>query len=378
MAAAYTPAHAEGFIFGDETKGALFTADDAKLNIRLGLQPRLDYGEIIKSKDGNSYSNDKDLYMRAIALDLRGNLNENIRYCLVIVADKYDKANFNNQVNILFSYMEWLASPGFGLMIGKEKLPFSRISLSSTFVQLFIERPVSSETAKKAFGKTDVVYHNPKLEARGGLLEGVVRYYASVSEGWTVGEPIQSNRTVYKGGLLYAGRLELAPPDWVEAIRSDAHIGRGKHLSFGIDYAVQPTIIYNETDYKEKRALWSVDLSGHYKGFTGQIEYNEWRADSEDPAIADTNPKGWYAQAAYIILPLYIEPAVRYEVFDQDSKNSGKKERTTTLGVNWYLKGHSLKSSLNWVHTKYDVNATGKLPGDDDKDIYQLQAQMLF
>jgi hypothetical protein len=67
---------------------------------------------------------------------------------------------------------------------------------------------------------------------------------------------------------------------------------------------------------------------------------------------------------------------VRYEVYDQDSGSSDKKENTTTVGVNWYGKGHSFKLGLNWASTKYDNSATGWLTNSDKKDVIQIQGQL--
>ena len=89
-------------------------------------------------------------------------------------------------------------------------------------------------------------------------------------------------------------------------------------------------------------------------------------------------PQGWYAQAGYFIDGPNIEPVLRYEVYDQDSNSDDKQEKTTTLGVNWYAKGHSFKVGLNWAHTEFDQNASGALAADDKKDMYQAQAQLYF
>ncbi|MEK6791275.1 MAG: hypothetical protein AABY45_06195, partial [Deltaproteobacteria bacterium] len=47
-------AGAAGFYFGDETKGATVTSNESDFNIRIRLQPRIDYGDLIKSKDSKS------------------------------------------------------------------------------------------------------------------------------------------------------------------------------------------------------------------------------------------------------------------------------------------------------------------------------------
>lgn len=376
------PAEAAGFVFGDETKGVTLTSNESDLNIRIRLQPRFDYGDLVKSKDGKSYETENDLYLRRVRLEMGGNLiSKTIKYNLTLSADKWEQTGHTGAVSVLYSYVTWEPDDALNITVGKSKLPYSRVSLSSSSKQLLIERPVSTEAAKKVFGKTDA-YYQPKLAAHGKLLEGVVAYEVAVADGWQNGEAIQTTpaRTVFKSDPLYVGRVELSPPGWAEKSKSDAHLGTGQHLTLGLNAANQSKIEYSvaTNDYSEDRTLWGVDLSGHYKGLTAQFEYNNWKIDSDDPAVADVKPKGWYAQAGYFIDGLNIEPVARYEVYDQDSNSSEKKEQDTTVGINWYGKGHSFKVGANWVHTKYETNASGKLADDDKKDIYQLQAQMYF
>lgn len=375
------PAEAAGY-FGDETKGVTLTSNESDLNIRIRLQPRFDYGDLVKSKDGKSYETESDLYLRRVRLEMGGSLlAKTIKYNLTLSADKWEQTGHTGAVSVLYSYVTWEADDALNITVGKSKLPYSRVSLSSSSKQLLIERSVSTEAAKKVFGKTDP-YYQPKIAAHGKLLEGVVAYEVAVADGWQNGEAIQSSpaRTVFKSNPLYVGRVELSPPGWAEKSKSDAHLGTGQHLTLGVNAANQSKIEYSvaTNDFSEDRTLWGVDLSGHYKGLTAQFEYNNWKIDSDDPAVADVKPKGWYAQAGYFIDGLNIEPVARYEVYDQDSNSSEKKEKDTTVGVNWYGKGHSFKVGANWVHTKYDTNASGKLADDDKKDIYQLQAQMYF
>ena len=265
----------------------------------------------------------------------------------------------------------------FALISGKEKLPYSRVSLTSSSKQLSIERPVSTEAAKKLFGKTEA-YYQPKIAAKGKFLEGVIGYEAAFADGWQNGESIQTGLTVFKASPFYVARVELSPPGWTEPKKSDANLGKGKHLVLGLDYAAQTGIEYKENNYKEDRALAGIDLSGHYEGLTFQLEYNAWNVKFTDPSKKEQTPNGWYAQAGYFIDGPMIEPVIRYEVYDQDSNSSNKKETDTTIGVNWYLKGHSLKWGLNWVHSEYEKSNSNWLANSDKKDVYQLQAQIYF
>ncbi|MBI5643705.1 MAG: hypothetical protein HY954_09565 [Deltaproteobacteria bacterium] len=372
------PAFAEGFVFGEETKGVTFTSNESDLNVRIRLQPRFDYGDIIKSEDGKSYESESDLYLRRVRLELGGRLlTKTLKYNLTLSADKWDQAGHTNAVSLLYSYVQWDADDALSLFAGKYKLPYSRVSLTSSSKQLLVERPVSTEAAKKVFGKTDA-YYQPKVSASGKFIEGVVAYELAFADGWQNGEAIQTGRTVQKANPLYIARVELSPPGWIEKSKSDAPLGKGQHLTLGVNFAKQGGIEYKENGNAEDRSLWGVDISGHYKGFSAEFEYNAWDVDSDDSAVTDTKPRGWYAQAGYFIDGLNIEPAVRYEVYDQNSNRDEMTETDTTAGVNWYAKGHSLKLGANWVHAEYDANASGRLTNDDKKDTYQIQAQMYF
>lgn len=371
-------AYAEEFLLGDETKGATLKANEADLNIRVRLQPRIDYGDIIKSRDGKSYTSDKDFYLRRIRLEMSGALLvKTLKYNLTLTGDKWDKAGNTNEIGIQYAYLEWEMDDAFALIFGKEKLPYSRVSLTSSSKQLIIERPVSTEAAKKLFGKTEA-YYQPKIAAKGKFLEGVIGYEAAFTDGWQNGESTQTGLTVFKASPVYAGRLELSPPGWTEPKKSDANMGKGKHLALGLDYAAQTGIEYKENNYKEDRTLTGIDLSGHYEGLTFQLEYNVWNVKFTDSSKKEQTPNGWYAQAGYFIDGPMIEPVIRYEVYDQDKNSSDKKETDTTVGMNWYLKGHSLKWGLNWVHSEYEKSNSNWLANSDKKDVYQLQAQMYF
>ncbi|OGQ53113.1 MAG: hypothetical protein A3J24_04085 [Deltaproteobacteria bacterium RIFCSPLOWO2_02_FULL_53_8] len=381
LATGAVEAHAGGFYFGDETKGGTVSANEADVNVRVRMQPRLDYGDIIKSKDGKSYTSASDLYFRRMRLEVGGHLlAKTIKYRIDLSADKWDKTATASTVILHNAYVEWLGDDMYNVIVGKEKLPYSRVSLSSSSQQLLIERPSSTEDAKKVFGKTEAFYQ-PKIGVKGKFLDGIVAYEVAVADGWKNGEAIQTApaRTVYRSGIVTVARVELSPPGLMEKKKSDAHLGSGKHLTLGLDTARQGGIEYSTTvDNKETRTLRGFDLSGHYEGFTAQFEWNEWKIDSTDPSVATVNPRGWYAQAGYFIDGLNIEPVARYESYNQDTKSLLKGEKNTTVGLNWYLKGHSLKTGVNWVHTKYEANATGALTNATGKDAVQVQMQMYF
>jgi len=375
-----TTAFAQDFSLGEETKGLkVKISDDTDISFRVRLQPRIDMGDLIKSEDGKSNESEMDMYIRRIRLEVGGQLYTNLKYSLVFDADKNGKfastsGSPTNEVKIQLANIDYKFQDVFAVRFGKAKLPYSRVSLTSSSKQLIIERPVSTEAAKKLFDD----YYQSHLMLHGKVAEGIFAYNLAVGDGWEPNSTITGTTTVHKSDPLYITRLELSPPGWTEKDKSDAHLGQGRHLVLGVSYAGQKGIEYKTTTYGEDRTLVGADISGHYEGFTAQVEYNEWQEKYTNPASKEKKPKGWYAQAGYFISGLNAEPVARYEVYDQDSNSSDKKEKTTTVGVNWYGKGHSFKVGLNWAHTEYEKSASGWLANNDTKDVYQVQAQLYF
>lgn len=379
------PGFAQDFIMGEDTKGLkVKISDDTDFSLRIRMQPRLDMGDMVKSQDGNSYSSETDIYMRRLRLESEGKLAKNLKYNLTLDMDKNGKngktsASSANEVKVLYSYIDYKFADAANLRFGKAKLPYSRVSLTSSSKQLLIERPVSTEAAKKLFDD----YYQTNAMLHGSFGEGMLTYNLALADGWENGNTIKANNstsdTVFTSGPLYVARVEVSPPGFVEKGKSDAWLGEGQHVTLGFSTAAQGSIKYaTDTINSESRSLIGSDISAHFGGLTFQGEYVAMKTDYSKAATKDVEPAGWYAQAAYFISGANIEPVVRYEVYDQDTNKNDNNETTTTIGANWYGKGHSFKVGANWVNTSYDKSASGYLADADNKDVFQVQGQLYF
>src|SRR3990172_2616673 len=290
-------AHAEGFLLGEEGKGVTVkAAENTDLNVRIRLQPRFDAGDLIKSDEATptSYESETDFYLRRIRLELGGHIVKNLTYNLTFEGDKNGKApgKSSNEVKILYAYWNYKFADPLSVRFGKAKLPYSRVSLTSSSKQLLIERPFSTEDAKKLFDD----YYQAHLLLHGKIAGGAVAYSLAGGDGWEPGSSV-NGKTVHKSGLLYVGRLVLSPPGWAEKSQSDAHLGKGRHLSVGADYAAQDGIEYASSPFEEDRSLRGVDLSGHWEGFAVQGGDNAWKEEFTHPSTGHKKPNGWYLQA---------------------------------------------------------------------------------
>jgi hypothetical protein len=375
------------------------------MNIRVRFQPRYDLRDFMKAGDGRSYVSGNDLYMRRVRLSMEGwMLTKVLKYQVEMTADRWEQANRTYAYGLQYANLEYIFDDYLIARIGKSKLPFSRVSLVSSARQLIVERPASTEAAKGLFGKSEA-YYQPAMTLRGSFLDGTIYYEGQMADGWQNGDVIYTRGSYYstdsadtivrKGQPFYGARLELSPPGWVESKKSDAPLGQGKHLTGGVHFGAQKEITYQgnlaNLNLKEDRTVAGYDISGHYKGFTAAFEYNSMLIDFSEFDRFSKAPKGWYAQAGYFIdnFDLNLEPVFRYEVYNTDSNKPKMGQTAMTSGINWYLKGHSLKVGFNWVETRYEDKHSGALKfrdattgediiRDNMMDQYQLQGQLLF
>ncbi len=89
--------------------------------------------------------------------------------------------------------------------------------------------------------------------------------------------------------------------------------------------------------------------------------------ESWDPTDGELNigtSKGWYVLSEYVMPNFYyIAPFVRYEDWDRFEGVDGFDVKSTSAGVNWYLRGNTTKVGL-----VYEKTETGDQIGIDFGD----------
>ena len=92
----------------------------------------------------------------------------------------------------------------------------------------------------------------------------------------------------------------------------------------------------------------------------GRFDLNvEWLHGTFKPAgavpAAKFDAEGWQATLAYFLIPAKLRAVVREEAFDPNTATAGNTIRTTTLGLNYYLKGEDIKFMVDYLD--------GRVPG---------------
>ena len=378
--------------------------------VKVRAQARLDHGDLLVGPDAG-YERETDLFLRRVRLEVDKEfhtppLGHKLDLNVTLEADRHDqdfrngrRRNPGNRVDLQYLYADWIFADQFGLEIGKHKLPFLRVELTSSARQLLIERPVATGAAKDVFGQ----YNQPQVMAHGELAGGALRYHFSYADGAANLDALQeldgaAESVQSRGwGNAFIGRLELSPlgfrhgKAFIEKKRDDTGIGAEDHLSFGIDGGWQRDIRYATDAAPDARLdtrLISVDLAGRYtfglRGtVTGQAAYIDFKREFNYKE--DERPHGGYLQAGYLLpwtlLRGRVEPALRYELFDHDriehAGESGSKERILSIGLNHYLAKHGIKWAYNFVHARFD-RGVAEAANSRNRDTHQLQLQLYF
>lgn len=383
--------------------------------IELRMQTRFDAGDLLVDS-GDKYETEGDLFLRRVRLAIDKEfanlpLGKELELNLTFDADRAEqdfrggeREDPSNRADLHYIYADWTIVEAFALKIGKQKLPFSRVSLTSSARQLLIERPAATELAKDSLGD----YQQAQFQLHGDFLDGAVRYsfaYADGANNLDALEDLDSEADVVRErrwGNAYLGRIEISPlgftgiPRLVEKKRDDTGIGEENHLTLGINAGLQDDIEYSiildedddSLDATLDTRLFGADLAGRYRlgtmgTLTGQAEYVTFERDFN--YRDDEEPDGYYVQLGYLlpatILRGWLEPALRYEVFDHDRiENEGErgtKERTFTAGFNHYLAKHQLKWSYNFVRTRFD-DGVAEAVNDSTRDLHQVMLQLSY
>jgi len=203
---------------------------------------------------------------------------------------------------------------------------------------------------------------------------------------------LSSASSVSDQSFFYGGKIVLSPFDgWEEISRTETYFGKGKHFEIGAGYWVVPsmegTLNTSGVEYDLEHKLINLEVSGHYKGLFLQAEYfkfkdavRSWIYNTDGSLLSGVNKlnkgdaNGWYVTGEYVMPEIgYIAPFFRYEKDDR-FENSADSELTSIMGgINWYLKGNTIKTGIYYQKDKY-----GKDIGDKNVNILRLTSQFFF
>ncbi len=377
----------------------LASAQTAKLpfDIKIRLQPRFDFGDLLIDKDG-SYTSESDLYMRRVRLTAKKEfdkppLGKKAWTEIVLHMDRLEM-DFRNgsrqdpdyKVGVSTAEGVWQFVDEFSLWLGYDIPPFYRNTSSGRL--LTFDWISSLGFFDKALG--DKQAH---LRLFGQAGKGMFKYWVGYGDGANSLSKLKnvdsSASAVQKKdwGNLWSARVEFSPPKLVEAGWDDTGMGKENYVTLGFGYAFQGDLKYDTasvTNASVNTRAYVVDLSGRYRfgegAATGQVGYV--KVDKDYSYKKDESPNGYWVQAGVLIpgkvLMGQIEPVIKYEVLDYNKADKTKtKEKTWTVGFNHYFSKHNLKWGYNLVKTDFedDVRVASK---SGSRLVHQIQFQFDF
>ena len=368
------------FLLGKQTHiNMKFVADDnSDMWLKAGVR--------IQGTFENVDATFSDAYLRRVRFEVAAGFNKWTSFVMDVRNDKANIADKGEQgFNVGDAYVK-IKKP-FNTSLVNFKLYRAKIDISRTET-VKSARVIAYDRPKVADEAAQYITHNRRgtnIQAYGNWNKKV-HYQVATGDGVYSGKMKDAagnsfSGTLTQNSLFYGGKVVLSPFDgWEETKRTETYFAKGKHFEIGAAYWASENINYASTStgtisQKIDHTLTNLEMSAHYKGLFVQAEYFQFDGVVKAWGSAETGKSnGWYATSEYVIEELnYLAPFVRYESWDKFEGADGYDYTAATAGVNWYLKGNSIKAGLVYQTEKYGVNT-----GNKDVDTLRLTSQFFF
>lgn len=275
--------------------------------------------------------------------------------------------NPGESFSVLDAYFMADLSNEFRVYVGKQKIQFTRENLEDCFVPLTLDRSLFIYTLRHSRDTGIVVWGNlPTIKSQ---------YRLEVSKGNAGSDSPQDN-------FMYTARYSVSPwgsPEYAYGYKG-TYLGKKKVLTLGVAGQFEPDAVYADTvtkagaktyyawtadgfmEYPLDHGKSAIDLSAAYLDESFNGAYRGSNPDLNSIG-QDGQKNGWYVKAGYLlphrIGPGQVQPFVRYEkwryadlfnVFNQDLTFTG-------AGVNYLIKGESLRVTLQYSRTDFSNEA---------------------
>jgi len=270
-----------------------------------------------------------------------------------------------NTIRVRDAFIGLKFADEFRVQAGVMRAPFTRVALTSTYVQLF---PYTPRTDALRVDPTDVEAGNFRsrdhgIVVWGNVAGGLVKYYLGITDGDTIG-------FINDDGLAYTVRVQFTPvmlgfkPETGYTL-ADTYLGRQNVLSIGVGYRVvgrnNPT---TNTDTK----MLTVDML--YEQKFGDLVPNLQVGfiDKKDVGgVADRKASQLYIQGGVLFDQMvgFGKPALAVRLEQNknervDANPTRDEPKVNRFGViaHYYIKGQAAKVSLGL--DSVSLNSEGK------------------
>lgn len=309
-----------------------------------------------------------DIMVRRVRLKAKGNAFGIANYFVEIKFDNNGQVGKTPKPIVENAWLEFKLHKNVYMRVGRYDVPFTRSLLTSDSKLMLMNRSIV--TGKLA--KLGLVDNTEGVLLHGRPLNGHLEYSFGIFNN-EVFEKANGQTAKWSKLLMPAGRLALnffdkngKPKSSGYADYKASYIGKGKRLSIGVN-AVSLHNVHDDT-LQYNLTAFGTDLFANYNAFTFEAEYDMFKRN--------VNSNGWYAQVAYLLpfeigKKLKIEPNFRYQEFNKNNSISGEKINATSVGLNFYIRGHNLKAQM-------DYTIYGEETNELNNNVFEVQLQFDF
>jgi hypothetical protein len=305
---------------------------------------------VYEGKRSNAEKNRLNFYVPELKITASGQVNKLVYFNINAEGGSTSATLSQNTINVRDAFIGLKFAEELRVQAGVMRVPFSRVVLTSRYVQLF---PYTPRTRALAVDPTDVEAGNLRtrdagIVVWGNVAGGLVKYYLGITDGQTINSSTDDS-------LAYTIRLQLTPTmlgfkGETGYTLADTYLGRQNVLSIGFGYR---TVGRNTRDTK----MWTVDMLYEQKLGNlvpnlqvGYINKNDTRGNANEKASQ------LYAQGQLLFDQMmgFGKPALAIRLEQNQNKNIAgaaadrNDPKVTRFGVwgHYYIKGQDAKVSL--------------------------------
>ncbi len=326
------------------------------------LQAQADLGD---KGDARFTSASDRFYLRRARLNLQGGFLEKFDFRLEAEFAGTLGEGTGLRAQLTDAYINWTGLDQAHARVGQFKTPFGFEQLSSDPRLLTIERTLANDrlTAGRQIG----------LQIGGDLLAKRLTYATGIFNGTGVNTSANDDDRFLWAGRIGAIAWQDGAPGrdarWsigANALASSDARLTGQPAEFGFDLVPGGAA---DSIFAGRRRAGGLDTQFHAGRFDLMAEYLRVRFEPRGGVPAGSfEAEGWYAQAAWFVLPKRLQSVVKCDFFDPNRAIDANSTRTWTFGVNCLLKGDDLKLQCDYLLSDIDAR-----PAKERKLLLRLQ-----
>ena len=310
------------------------------------LQVQADFGD----RGDSRFTNDNDrFYLRRARLNATGRFLEEFDFRLEMDFAGSLSNTSSLRAQMTDGFINWNRHPGANVRAGQFKTPFGFEQLYGDPRLITIERSLVNDRL--------VLSRQIGAQVGGDLFAKRLSYAAGLFNGNSVNNNFNDNDKLTVVGRLVAvpwqGKLFGENATW--SVGGNAFTSDDSSATLSADLGLDSTPTTPDRD-----GIFAGERRG--TGFDSQLVAGRFELWAEylrtgfEPAnripSADFVADGGYLQVSWFVVPQKLQLVLKQETFDPRDDASEDETDTTTLGANWYLKGHDLKLMLDYLRVE--------------------------